>query len=91
MGEINKNEKPRTHTAWAIQQQRIRRFALTRALEIGKGRIDAEGVHIFLDRMPLGGFSGYIKLLPNGVKPTTAPTPLRPGEPADEDDDAGED
>ncbi|MBV9152699.1 MAG: hypothetical protein JO204_13075 [Alphaproteobacteria bacterium] len=76
-------EKPRTHTAWAIQQQRARRFAYMRALEIGQGRIDAEGVHIFLDRMPLGGFSGYIKLLPNGVKPAMAAIPQRPG--SDED------
>jgi hypothetical protein len=78
-------EIPRTHTAWAIQQQRVRRVAFMRALEVGQGRIDAEGVHIFLDRMPLGGFSGYIKLLPNGVKPATAAIPQRPGE-ADEDE-----
>jgi len=80
-------EKPRTHTAWAIQQQRARRFAYMRALEIGQGRIDAEGVHIFLDRMPLGGFSGYIKLLPNGVKPAISAIPQRPGSDEDEAED----
>ena len=85
----NTNEKPRTHTAWAIQQQRVRRLTIMRALEVGEGRVDAEGAHLFLDRMPLGGFSGYIKLLPKGVKPSTPPpTPSRPDEGDDEENSA---
>jgi hypothetical protein len=84
----NKNDKPRTHTAWAIQQQRVRRMTLTRALEIGAGRIDDEGAHLFLDRLPLGGFSGYVKLLPRGAEPMPAPTsPQRPGEADDEEEE----
>jgi hypothetical protein len=71
------NEKPRTHTAWAIQQQRVRRLVFTRALEVGEGRIDADGAHLFLDRLPLGGFSGYVKLLPKGVEPNPPPSPSR--------------
>lgn len=84
-GKRTSGEKPRTHTAWAIQQQRVRRIAFTRALEIGQGRIDADGVHLFLDRLPLGGFSGYVKLLPNGVKPSTAAIPQRPGDEGDDE------
>jgi hypothetical protein len=80
-------EKPRIHTAWAIQQQRVKRLSFVRTLEIGEGRIDAEGAHLFLDRLPLGGFSGYVKLLPKGVKPSApAPTPSRPDD-ADDDDE----
>jgi hypothetical protein len=48
-------------------------MTLTRALEIGVGRIDNEGAQLFLDRLPLGGFSGYVKLLPRGVKPVPEP------------------
>ena len=39
-------------------------------LGVGEGRIDAEGAHLFLDRLPLGGFSGNVKLLPKGVAPS---------------------
>jgi hypothetical protein len=88
MAGSDKNDKPRTHTAWAIQQQRVRRLIFTRTLEIGEGRIDDEGAHLFLDRLPLGGFSGYVKLLPKGVKPTTAPP--APSRPDEGDDDAEE-
>jgi hypothetical protein len=88
MAESNKNDKPRTHTAWAIQQQRVRRLVFTRTLEVGEGRIDADGAHLFLDRLPLGGFSGYVKLLPKGVQP--APPPPSPSRPDEGDDDAEE-
>jgi hypothetical protein len=55
-------------------------MTLTRALEIGAGRIDEEGAHLFLDRLPLRGFSGYVKLRPCGIKPMPEPpSPQRPG------------
>jgi hypothetical protein len=84
----NKNDKPRTHTAWAIQQQRVKRLVYTRVLEVGEGRIDENGAHLFLDRLPLGGFSGYVKLLPKGVAPS--PPPPTPSRPDEADDDAEE-
>ena len=76
----NKNDKPRTHTAWAIQQQRVRRLAITRTLEIGEGRIEGDRAYIFLDREPRGGFSGYVQLLPKGEKPAAATAPAPPDE-----------
>ena len=61
-----------------------------RWLEIGTGRDDQDGaVHVFLDRMPIGGFTGYVYLAPIGVKPPiTEPHPERP-DPMD--GDPGED
>ena len=89
----DKNNKPRTHTAWAIQQQRKGRLIYTRALEVGDGRFDTErdgstSAHLFLDRLPLGGFSGYLKLISKGVAPN--PPPPTPSRPDEADDDAEE-
>lgn len=43
----NKTEKPRTHTAFAIQQKRVRRLVFTQALEVGDGRIENNRAQIF--------------------------------------------
>jgi hypothetical protein len=56
-----------THTAFAL-----RRIGKTygKWLEIGGARQDASGViHLFLDRMPIGGFNGYAYLAPIGKEP----------------------
>ena len=42
--------------------------------------------HVFLDRLPLGAFTGYVMLAPIGTEPPLPqPKPKRPGE-ADDDD-----
>jgi hypothetical protein len=52
------NNKARTHTAWTMQRVG-KKFG--RWLEIGGGRLDDDGVHVFLDRLPVGGFTGYVR------------------------------
>ena len=61
-----------------------------RWLEIGTGRDDKDGtVHVFLDRMPIGGFTGYVCLAPIGkTPPVTEPHPERP-DPLDPDGSDG--
>jgi hypothetical protein len=52
-----------------------------RWLECGGGRIEADGsVQFFLDRIPVGGWSGHV-MLPNeaGKLPETIDRPTRPG------------
>ncbi|WP_263356147.1 hypothetical protein [Acidicapsa ligni] len=49
-------------------------------LEIGNGRLDSDGIfHGFLDRTPIGGFSGYVYFAPVGTTPAE-PEPERPGQ-----------
>ena len=75
--------KPRTHTAFTMQ--RIgKKFG--RWLEVGSGRIDQDGIHLFLDRLPVGGFTGYVRLTPHGTPPPQ-PQPQRPAPAADEDEE----
>jgi hypothetical protein len=56
-------------------------------LQIGTGRLNKDGTFDgMLDRMPIGGFSGYIHFFPIGTKPPAPPEPepARPGpQPAD--------
>ncbi|CAH2606396.1 conserved protein of unknown function (plasmid) [Rhodovastum atsumiense] len=61
--------KTPTHTAFAVKRaMNLKRQG--RWLEIGKARIDEEGgVHVFLDRLPVGGFNGYVYLAPLGTQP----------------------
>jgi len=73
-------EKPPTHTAHALRKESRTR---SRYIEIGHARIEKTGDvhHIFLDRMPIGGFTGHVFLSPIGVKPPDPePQPERPGE-----------
>jgi hypothetical protein len=74
--------KPRTHTAYTPQRVGKK---LGRWLEVGSGRIDADGVDLFIDRLPVGGFTGFVRLVPNGVSPPD-PKPQRPGENEETDD-----
>jgi hypothetical protein len=47
--------------------------------------LDRNGVfHGFLDRLPIGGFSGYVHFAPIGEAPPDA-EPQRPDEPEEED------
>jgi hypothetical protein len=62
-------------------------------LECGEARIESGSVfghHVYLNRMPIGGFTGHIYLLPIGVKPEDdpSPQPVRSADrPADDDED----
>jgi len=77
---------PRTHAALAYRREGPRlRFG--RWLEVGNARFEqapcphcgekppplAKG-HIFLDRLPIGGFTGYVMVTPIGSRPAL-PTP----------------
>jgi hypothetical protein len=61
--------KNHTHTAWAYQRTGRKHGRL---LEVGSGRIDPDrnAAHVVMTRLPIGGFSGYVQLLPHGSKPT---------------------
>jgi hypothetical protein len=68
-----------THTAYAFKREG-KKFG--RWLEVGTARIDKDAAgmaHVFLDRLPIGGFTGYLHLVPVG----TEPPPVAP-EPQDE-------
>jgi hypothetical protein len=53
-------------------------------LEIGRGRLDDQGAfHGFLDRMPIGGFTGYLYFARLGEEPP-ALAPERPDKANDE-------
>jgi hypothetical protein len=75
------NDKPPSHIAYALKREGRHR---SRYIEIGHANIHSgrDGVHhVFLDRLPIGGFSGHIFLSPIGVKPPDPePEPERPGE-----------
>jgi hypothetical protein len=74
-------EKPPTHDAYALRRENRQ---ISRYIEIGSARIekDLNGVHhVYLDRLPIGGFTGHVYLSPKGVKPPDPkPEPERPGE-----------
>jgi hypothetical protein len=61
---------PKNHTHTAYAYQRIGRKH-GRMLEVGSGRIDADRnvAHVMMNRQPLGGYTGYVMLLPFGTKP----------------------
>ena len=61
-------EKPPTHTAYVMKRDGR---ANIRWLEIGRARIEIGGDvhHVYLDRLPTGGFSGHVCLAPIGVEP----------------------
>jgi hypothetical protein len=83
MAENNKN-RAATHTAFAFKREG-RKFG--RWLEIGNARAEEDGqIRVFLDRLPIGGFTGGVLLSPIGTTPALPePPPRRPGE-MDEDD-----
>jgi hypothetical protein len=71
-------ENSPTHAAYALRKESRQR---SRYIEIGHARIEKSGDlhHIFLDRLPIGGFTGHVFLSPVGLKlPDPAPQPERP-------------
>ena len=71
------DKKAPTHTAYALKRESRSVF---RWLEIGMAHIDTAGQesqHVHLDRLPVGGFSGHVILLPIGETPPD-PVPQRP-------------
>jgi len=80
------NDQKPTHTAYAFSRQG-KKFG--KLLECGHGRIDkaANIAHVFMDRGPITGYTGYIVLSPTGAPPPKVePPPFD-----DEDDDEFED
>jgi len=73
-----------THTAYAYQRLGKKSGTL---LEVGTGRIDHDRnvVHVFMNRQPIGGYTGYVVLSPVGMKPP--PAQLQPQHPDDHDGD----
>jgi hypothetical protein len=71
---------PITHTAYVLKRETR---TTVRWLEVGGASLQldtkAESHHIYLDRLPVGGFTGHITLHPVGVQPPL-PAPARPGE-----------
>jgi hypothetical protein len=61
-------EKQPTHAAFALRRESR---AQSRWIEIGHARIEtnADLHQVFLDRLPIGGFTGHIYLSPIGVRP----------------------
>jgi len=89
---VQMTDKPATHTAYALRREnpaeplRRERSVKGHWIEIGNARIESSGSehHVFLDRLPIGGFTGHVYLCPVGLKP---PEPeAQPGRPG-----AGED
>ncbi|MGE4046254.1 MAG: hypothetical protein AB7F35_15465 [Acetobacteraceae bacterium] len=79
------DNKAPTHTAYAFRREG-KKFG--RLLECGTGRLDRDQniVHVFMNRLPIGAWSGYVVLSPIGAPPPTA-QPQRPGDKDDEDED----
>ena len=77
--------KGHTHTAYAYQRIGKKHGRL---LEVGTGRIDPDRnvAHVVMNRQPIGGYTGYVQLLPFGTKPT--PQALQPEQTAESDDSA---
>jgi hypothetical protein len=85
-------DKAMTHTAWGYHRVHARRGAAAGYwVEIGKGRHgDADNGHediVYLDRTPLGGWTGAIRLKPIGAGPPVPP-PQRPVAAQDEPDES---
>lgn len=85
MAEKNKN---RTHHAYTLKREG-RRLRQGRWLQIGSARQEDDGImHLFLDTLPIGGFSGYVYLAPIGEQPPVfEQAPQRPGLDADDEPD----
>ena len=88
MGDnTNNNASAPTHTAYTAKREG-RKLKFLRWLEIGAARAEPNGVvHVFLDRLPVGGFTGYVYLAPLGASPPSSdPQPRRPDESEDDDE-----
>jgi hypothetical protein len=77
-----------THKAYALKREG-KRLQFARWLEIGHAKQEAGGrVRVFLDALPIGGFTGGLLLSPIGETPAlpTLDRPERPGDDADDDE-----
>jgi hypothetical protein len=83
MADNNTKTKTPTHTAYAFRREGKKHG---RWLEIGTARAESAGlIRVFLDRLPIGGFTGGVMLSPIGQTPVLPePEPTRPGD-SDED------
>jgi hypothetical protein len=82
--------RPFTHTAFALKREG-KKLKFGRWLEIGVARQEGSGgaVQVFIDRLPVGGFSGHVYLAPAGAKPPVIePEPHRPALAGDDDGDS---
>ena len=66
------NNNRNTHTAYLYKRTGKRQGVL---LECGSGRLDRERncAEVFLDRTPIGGWTGYLLLSPHNVTPAVEP------------------
>ena len=75
-----------THTAYALKVlgKRHRRY-----IAVGGARVEASGeIRVYLDTLPIGGFNGFLHLLPEGVEPPDmTPQPQRPAAASESDDE----
>jgi hypothetical protein len=88
MADSDNKTKAPTHTAYAFKREG-KKFG--RWLEIGTARAEGDGpIRVFLDRLPIGGFTGGVLLSPIGeAPPLPEPKPQRPEQ--DGDGEEGED
>ena len=78
------DDKAPTHTAFALKREGRRH---SKWLETGNGRQDINGVfHVFLDRLPVGGFNGYVYFAPIGAEPPLF-EPERPAQRSDAEEE----
>ena len=69
-------ENTPTHTAYTLK--RAGKASSSRWIELGTARLDDSGaISVFLDVLPIGGFSGYIHLAPAGQSPPSVEPILR--------------
>ena len=64
----------------SLSAAKVKKIRFGRCLEVGTGRADADGTfHVFMDRTPIGGFTGYVLMKPLGSAPPEV-QPERPGD-----------
>ena len=76
-----------THTAYALKVlgKRHRRY-----IAVGGARVEASGeIRVYLDTLPIGGFNGFLHLLPEGMPPPDV-KPQRPAATSDDGDEEPE-
>ncbi len=73
-------KKPTTHTAFTLKRES--HAVAGEWLEIGRAMVEGTTHHIYLDRLPIRGFSGHVVLTPHGTKPEE-PGAQRPGSQSD--------
>jgi hypothetical protein len=90
------NPVPFTHTAYVLKREG-KRLKFGRWLECGMARREEKtgAVNLYIDRLPVGGFNGFVHLAPIGTRPPppepAEPEPRRPGESdTGQDDEADE-